>query len=218
MLRNGSSLERSDLEVRSSRRCRARRERAGANSDERLVLAVPAARRGVHRWDQVRDAHAPPVRLVSRVDLRAWLAHGVSPRRGPRDRRPLPPRRAAAARRAPRRRARRSSRACALTRRGSAQAHGLESAGARRRGGGARLYRSRRATGMAGMVRARGRGDRGPPVAAVPLGAHVRIALRAPYGLRLPGVEIAPGRGRHASDPMPARARAAPAAVVPGRP
>jgi uncharacterized protein (DUF58 family) len=60
MLRNASSLERSSLEVSLAGEHPARAAASTpARSDERLALAVPVGHRGVHRWDhvEVRTIH-----------------------------------------------------------------------------------------------------------------------------------------------------------------
>lgn len=60
MLRNTSSLERSALEVSLEGETPARAAASvPPQGDERLALAVPVARRGVHRWDhiEVRTVH-----------------------------------------------------------------------------------------------------------------------------------------------------------------
>jgi uncharacterized protein (DUF58 family) len=196
MLRNESSLERSGLEV-ALEGAKPASAVAGvpACSDERLALAVAVERRGVHRWDHVEVRTVHPFGW-----FRAWtyvhasLTVFAAPR--PEGNRPLPT--AAGSGHAP-----------------LGATHGEEEfAGLRPYAPGIALKH------MAWKVLARG----GEPAVRVytDLGAHpewlewsalegveseARLAQLCrwilacesrsarPYGLRLPGIEIAPGRG-----------------------
>ena len=196
MLRNESSLERSGLEVSLEDEKPARATASvPARSDEGLALAVPVGRRGVHRWDHVEVRTVHPFGW-----FRAWtyvhasLTAFAAPR--PEGNRPLPA--AAGSGHAP-----------------LGETHGEEEfAGLRAYAPGVALKH------MAWKVLARG----GEPAVRVytDLGAlpewlewsalegmetEARLSQLCrwilacesrsarPYGLRLPGIEIAPGRG-----------------------
>jgi uncharacterized protein (DUF58 family) len=90
MLRNESSLERSGLEVSLEGEQPARATASvPAHSEERLALAVPVERRGVHRWDhvQVRTGH-PFGWFRAWTYVHASLTAFAAPR--PEGNRPLP--------------------------------------------------------------------------------------------------------------------------------
>jgi uncharacterized protein (DUF58 family) len=196
MLRNESSLERGGLEVSLEGEKPARATASvPARSGERLALAVPVGRRGVHRWDHVEVRTVHPFGW-----FRAWtyvhasLTAFAAPR--PEGNRPLPS--AAGSGHAP-----------------LGETHGEEEfAGLRAYAPGVALKH------MAWKVLARG----GEPAVRVytDLGAlpewlewsalegmetEARLSQLCrwilacesrsarPYGLRLPGIEIAPGRG-----------------------
>ena len=96
-----------------------------------------------------------------------------------------------------------------LRARHTAEAHGLEGAGARRRGRRyAAIQQSGRAARMARLVLARRAGRRGTPVAAVPLGARERGGTSRPTACGCPGTEIAPGRGAAHRSPVCGRCAA----------
>jgi uncharacterized protein (DUF58 family) len=196
MLRNDSSLERGGLEISlEGEQPRRATASVAAHSGERLALEVPVERRGAHRWDhiEVRTLH-PFGWFRAWTYVHASLTAFVAPR--PAGSRPLP---AAAGRgRAP-----------------LGESHGEEEfAGLRPYAPGVALKH------MAWKVLARG----GEPAVRVyhDLGAQPewlewsalegleterRLAQLCrwllacesrsarPYGLRLPGAEIAPGRG-----------------------
>jgi uncharacterized protein (DUF58 family) len=196
MLRNESSLERSGLEVSLEGEKRSRATASvPAHSDQRFALAVPVEHRGVHRWDHVEVRTVHPFGW-----FRAWtyvhasLTVFAAPR--PEGHRPLPA--AAGSGHAPLGEARGED----------------EFAGLRAYAPGVALKH------MAWKVLARG----GEPAVRVytDLGAQPEwlewsalegveterrlsqlcrwiLACESrsarPYGLRLPGIEIAPGRG-----------------------
>jgi uncharacterized protein (DUF58 family) len=196
ILRNESSLERSGLEVTlAGEKIASAAASVPPHSDERLALAVPIERRGAHRWDhvEVRTVH-PFGWFRAWTYMHASLTAFAAPR--PEGNRPLP----------------------AAAGRGHAplgQTHGEEDfAGLRAYAPGVALKH------MAWKVLARG----GEPAVRVysDLGAlpewlewsalegvetEARLAQLCrwilacesrsarPYGLRLHGLEIAPGRG-----------------------
>ncbi len=197
MLRNESALDRCDIEIRLHAP-RPRRSRPWArNGYEQVTVNVPVARARGCPMEPVRAAHALSVRLVSRLDLCASARSRPIVAPQPRGDRPLP------------------SAAAAAGSAARSEARGDEDfAGLRAYAPGVPLKH------MAWKVLARG-GEAAvrsyTDLAAQPewlewsalegLETEARLSQlcrwvlaseaghRRPYGLRIPGVEIAPGRG-----------------------
>jgi uncharacterized protein (DUF58 family) len=196
MLRNESSLERSGLEValEGERPSRAAAS-APPRSEERLTLAVPVGRRGVHRWDHVEVRTIHPFGW-----FRAWtyvhasLTVFAAPR--PEGSRPLP----------------------AMTGSGHALSGEMrgeeEFAGLRAYAPGIALkHMAWKALARGGEPAVRVYTDLGAQPEWLEWSALEGVETEArlsqlcrwvlacesrsarPYGLRLPGVEVAPGRG-----------------------